>query len=117
MVLVPAGQERREGVDHHELEAVLVVEGEDVVNEGQPLLAGGLAAEGPAEQAETAAEVEKLLAAPPEDGGLLGDNEGLAGGEGEAGQDAAGLQTGEQDGEQGCLAELPLAGKERDVAG
>src|SRR5262249_43395683 len=84
---------------------------------GPPLVGSGAAAEGPAQPADVVAEVQFLAAQLPVLAGFLTDDQGLAGGHGQAAQRAAGFHAGQEERQEGGLAGLPLAGEQGDVAG
>ena len=62
------------------------------------------------------AKVQVGTAAAPILATFLGDDDGAAGGDGEAGQLAARLQPGQENGRERSLAGLPLAAKQGDIA-
>ena len=80
---------------------MLGVELGDAGHEGAALVGGGEVREGLGEETEVAAEVEVAAAIGPKGAGLLGDDDGLAGGDGAAQERVAGVAAGEEVSEEG----------------
>ena len=110
MVLLAGGEEMRQRIDDHQVEAARCLLGSEHVNELQPIGLRRGAVEGPAEEAIARAEAEMGVAFVPEVGGLLGDDGAGAGGNRAARQCSAGLSLREEVRQEGRLAGLPDAG-------
>ena len=117
VAFVPAGQERGQRIDHEQVKAMLGVQLGDPVQKVQPLIGRRPAEERPAEPADVVAEGQLLAAQIPMRRPFFGEDHGLAGSDGQAGQLAARLHLVEQHGDQRRLARFPLAGQQGDVAG
>jgi len=116
-VVFIAGLEGGPGIDQHERKGHTGVEIDEAVNEGGPLSGARPALEGTTIPADALGEIERLIAAQPVLGVFFGNDNGPAGGQRKAGQAAAGLEAGEEDGSEGGLAGFPEAGQQGDRAG
>jgi hypothetical protein len=116
VVFAPAREKRRERVDDGESHVAFGAEAGDAFDQGEPIGCGRLAGEGTAEPADVVAEVELAAAKLPEVSRFLGDDDGFAGREGQAGELATGLELGQENGDEGSLSRLPLTGEKRDRA-
>ena len=113
--LVLAAQEGAERVEDRQVDAVLLAQGQDAVDQRLPFGGRGDREERPQDEADLAAEIEAAGAFLPDGAWLFGDDDGAARLDRQAGQRAAVLAAGQQQRQQGRLAELAVAGEERHV--